>query len=175
MTDHKKWLTEYESFLKSEDAVVPKEVSLRVLSKMSELLNPSAWLVFGKVLGVQVLVGFLSLAVCHQFGMNPFGTDQSLDTWFMAMLGHNGCMIACGTLFSGAGVFSATFLLKIEELKALKQTKFLQTLALGTFSLALLIFFGAEIALTVAALWFLGAVIGGVLATEAAWKLRRFV
>jgi hypothetical protein len=105
--------------------------------------------------------------------MNPFGTDQSLDSWFMSMLGHNGCMVACGALFAGAGVFTAGYFLKIEELRALRQTQFLQTLALSTFSLALFFIFGAEIVFTIAGLWFLGAVIGGILATEASWKLRR--
>ena len=174
MNEHKKWLSEYETFLQSDNVAVPKEISTPVLSKMSKFLNPSAWLVFGKVLGIHLLVGFLSLAVCHQFGMNPFGTNQSLDTWFMAMLGHNGCMIACGVLFTSAGVLTAGYFLKIEELRALKQTQFLQTLALGTVSLALFIIFGAEIALAIAGFWFLGAVAGGILATEFAWKLRRF-
>jgi len=174
MNDHKKWLSEYEAFLQSETTLVPKEVSALVLNKMAKLLNPSAWFVFAKVLGIQTLVGFLSLGVCHQFGMNPFGTDQSLDSWFMSMLGHNGCMIACGALFAGTGVLTAGYFLKIEELRALKQTEFLQTLALGAASLSLFIIFGAEMALTIAGLWFLGAVIGGILATEFAWKLRRF-
>lgn len=174
MNDPKKWVSEYESFLQSESSTVPPEISAQVLNKMSVLLNPSAWLVFAKVLGIHMLVGFLSLGVCHQFGMNPFGTNQSLDSWFMAMLGHNGCMIACGILFTGAGVLTAGYFLNIEELRALKQTQFLQNLALGSFSLLVFVIFGAEIALTIAGLWFLGSIVGGILATQFAWKLRSF-
>ena len=48
MNEHKKWLSEYETFLQSDNVAVPKEISTQVLSKMSKILNPSAWLVFGK-------------------------------------------------------------------------------------------------------------------------------
>lgn len=174
MNEHKKWQTEFEDFLKAENTLVPRKVSDPVLDHISQALNPNPWSVFAQVLGIHTLVGFLSLAVCHQFGMNPFGTNQSLDSWFMTMFGHYGCMFACGVLFTGAGVLTAGSILKLEELKALRQTQFLQNLALGGISLILFVTIGAEMAATIAGLWFLGAVLGGIMATEFAWRLRRF-
>lgn len=173
MSNNKKWLNEYEVFLKSDQVVVPRAVSEKVWDRLQPLLNPSAGLVFAKVLGIHVVMGFLSLGVCHQFGINPFGTSQSLDTWFMAMWGHSTCMVACGVLFVGLSLLSAGTFLTIEELRALKRTEFIQSFALGAVSLALFAVAGAELVVTFGVLWFVGAWIGGVLATEAVWNFRR--
>ena len=172
MSDQKKWLNEYQAFLNSDEVVVPAEATSKVFSRMQELINPSAWTVFFKVLGIHVAVGFLSLSFCHQFGMNPFGTDSSLDNWFMSMWGHSTCMIACGTLFLSSSILSAGYFLSIEEVKALKRTEFIQTFSLGAVSLALFTVFGAELAISFAGLWLLGALVGGFVATEALWKIR---
>ncbi|MFN7727739.1 MAG: hypothetical protein ACK5P7_01140 [Bdellovibrio sp.] len=168
----KNWLSEYEAFLKSEDTSVPREITDKVFTRMRELVRPSAWTVFFKILGVHLAVGFLSLSVCHQFGMNPFGTESSLDSWMMAMWGHSTCMIICGVLFLSVSLLTAGYFLSIEEVRALKRTEFLQTLALGTVSLSLFGFFGAELAITFASLWLLGALVGGYVATEAVYRLK---
>jgi len=171
--ENRQWLTEYEAFLKADSVEVPKETTKRVFSVMNSLLNPSALFVFFKILGIHIGVGLLSLSVCHQFGMNPFGTQMSLDRWFMAMWGHNTCMIVCGVLFTGLSFLSAGLFLSIEEVRALRRTEFLQAFALGSVSLAIFAFFGAPLAAAFAGLWLLGALIGGFLATEAVWKLKR--
>lgn len=171
MSDEK-WLNEYETFLNSDEASVPKEATEKVFSRMQELINPSAWTVFFKILAIHLTVGFLSLSVCHQFGMNPFGTESSLDDWFMSMWGHSTCMIACGTLFLSASILTAGYFLSVEEVKALKRTEFVQSFSLGTISLALFAIFGAELAVTFAGLWLLGALVGGYAATQATWFLK---
>ena len=171
--ENKKWLTEYEAFLKSDGSDVSKSAADKVFAAMEPLLNPSAWNVFFKILVIHLGVGMLSLSVCHQFGMNPFGTSMSLDRWFMAMWGHSTCMIACGILFTSLSFLSAGFFLTIEEVRALRRTEFIQTLALGMVSLAVFFALGAELAVTFAGLWLLGAMLGGFLATETLWKLRR--
>ncbi|HVK60442.1 MAG TPA: hypothetical protein VM432_02780 [Bdellovibrionales bacterium] len=171
--ENKKWLNEYQAFLNAEKKPVSQDATTKVFARMSELINPSAWMVFFKVLGIHLAVGFLSLSVCHQFGMNPFGTESSLDNWFMAMWGHNACMIACGTLFLGASILTAGYFLSIEEVRALKRTEFLQALSLGAVSLAIFAVFGAELALAFAGLWLLGALVGGFAATQVVWKLKR--
>lgn len=170
--DGKKWLSEYEAFLKADGTAVPNEVSNQTLSTMEKLINPSVWIVFLKLLGIHLAVGSLSLSVCHQFGMNPFGTEMSLDRWFMAMWGHNTCMIICGVLFTSLSFLCAGYFLTIEEFRALRSTGFIQTLGLGVVSLTIFAVCGAELALTFAGLWLLGALIGGFLATETVWKLK---
>ncbi len=173
MNEHKLWLNEYEKFLQAEDTAVPKETSNQVLSRLLDLVNPSAWSVFVKVLCIQSVVGFLSMSVCHQFGMNPFGTEFSLDRWFMEMWGHNICMVGCGVLFLSAGVITACSFLSIEEVRTLRRHQLLQNFLFAVISLGIFMACGVEMAITLSGLWILGGFIGGFLATEAMWKLRR--
>lgn len=170
--DPKEWMDDYSEFLSAEEVRVPRELNQKVLASIQSLLNPSAWMVFAKLLGIHFVVGFLSLGICHQFGMNPFGTTRSLSDWFMDLWGHNVCMIGCGVIFVSFSILAAGYFLSVEEVRALRRTEFLQTLALGAFSLVMFALFGTELALTFAGLWLLGALIGGFLATEAVWKLK---
>lgn len=171
--DPKEWMKEYSEFLNADEIRVPRELNENVLGNIHSLLNPSAWAVFAKILGIHVVVGFFSLAICHQFGMNPFVTTRSLSDWFMDMWGHSVCMIGCGVIFVSFSIFAAGYFLSVEEVKALRRTEFLQTLALGTASLIMFSVLGAELALTFAGLWLLGALIGGFVATETVWKMKR--
>lgn len=170
--DSKKWLSEYESFLNSERAPVPQDISQRTLSTIERSMRPPVWTVFLKLLGIHLAVGSLSLSVCHQFGMNPFSTEMSLDRWVMAMWGHSTCMVICGVLFTGLSFLCAGYFLSLEEVQALKRTEWVQISALAGVSLTVFALCGAELALTFAGLWLFGALLGGFIATETVWKLR---
>lgn len=167
------WLKDYSEFLSADQENVPNELTKTVFSKIKQLLYPSATSVFSKILGIHVVTGFLSLAVCNQFGLNPFKTSHSLSDVFMDIGGHGFCMVACGTLFISFSIFLAGFFLTVEETKALRKTEFLQTLSLGLISLGLFMAVGAEVALTFGGLWMLGGLIGGFAATEILWQLKR--
>jgi hypothetical protein len=166
------WLNDYQDFLSSDNVKVPSEVNVNVLSKMRQLINPSAWNVFFKLLGIHLVTGFLSLSICHQFGLNPFNTERSLADWFMKVGGHHFCMLGCGTLFVGVSILAAGYFLTLEEIKALKRTEFLQNLSIGLISLGLFTAFGVEFILSIAGLWLLGGLVGGFVATNAVWKLK---
>lgn len=164
--DPKEWLKDYSEFLAADQARTPDPLSRSVLGQIQTLLNPRSWMVFAKVLGIHVIVGFFSLGICHQFGVNPFGTTRSLSDWFMEMWGHSACMIGCGVIFVSLSILVSGYFLSIEEVRALRRTEFLQTLGLGVVSLAMFVAAGAEVAVTFAALWLLGALLGGYVATE---------
>lgn len=166
------WLQEYQNFIQSEEKV-PTEVSTTVYNKIQSLLNPSSLVVFAKIFAIQLGVGYLSLSVCHQFGMDPFNTETSLVEWMMKVGGHQFCMIGCGILFIGAGILAAGAFLTIEEVNALKRTKYLQIAVLGLTSLAVFGLLGAEIALGIAGLWLAGGFVGGIAATETVFRLKR--
>ncbi len=170
--NNNEWLQEYQQFMDSEDPV-PKNTDQLVLTKMRALLKPNAFSVFVKILGIHLGVGFLSLSVCHQFGINPFNTERSLADWMMNVGGHHFCMLGCGILFVGLSVLASGFFLSIEEVNALKRTSHLQTLVLGLTSLGLFLSFGAELAVGIAALWLLGGYIGGFAATETVLRLKK--
>lgn len=167
------WLKDYEEFVNSDGSAIPEHVKMRVFNKIQKLINPSPLLVFLKILGIHLGVGFLSLSICHQFGMNPFNTEKSLADVMMSVGGHHFCMFGCGVLFVSLSLFAAGYFLTIEEVNALKRTEFLQTLVLGVISLGLFAAFGAEIAVGIAALWLIGGLIGGFAATEAVWRLKQ--
>lgn len=167
------WLKDYSEFLSADQTPVPTELTSSVFSKVKQLLYPSAVSVFTKIFGIHAVTGFFSLAVCNQFGLNPFKTSHSLSDVFMDVGGHGFCMVACGTLFISLSIFLAGFFLNIEETKALRKTEFLQTLALGLISIGLFMAVGAEVALTFGGLWILGGLIGGFAATEILWQLKR--
>lgn len=167
------WLQEYEEFLNADTTPIPESVNKRILENLYKLVNPSPLIVFFKVLGIHSVISFLSLSICHQFGLNPFNTERSLDSWMMSTAGHHACMVGCGVLFVGASLFLSGYFLSIEEVTALKRTKVLQTLALGVISLGLLVAGGAQVALTIGALWFIGAMVGGMVAVETSLILKR--
>lgn len=167
------WLQDYEEFINGDGAEVPKEIKDRVYNKIQKLINPNAMIVFLKILGIHIGVGFLSLSVCHQFGMNPFNTEKSLADLMMSFGGHHFCMFGCGVLFVSVSLLAAGYFLTMEEINALKRTEFLQTFVLGLISLGLFAAFGAELAVGIAGIWLLGGLIGGYAATEAVWRLKQ--
>lgn len=161
----KEWLENFKDFVNSDGVPVPKEISNQILQKVRQDLNPSAWLVFGKLLGIHALVGTLSLAICNQFGLNPFHTNFSLSDYFMKF-GHSTCMVLCGVLFISLTIGLSYLVLRREELFILSKNAPLQVFGLSLLSLAAFIGFGAEIVLGIAVLWFLGAMLGGLVATK---------
>ncbi|AGH95944.1 hypothetical protein [Pseudobdellovibrio exovorus] len=174
MTDHSdKWLQDYQDFLDAEQTPVPPDQTTAVFSKINPLLKPNALFVFSKILGVHLVTGFLSLAVCHQFGLNPFQTQYSLADWFMKVGGHHFCMLGCGLTFVSISLLFSGYFLTLEEIKALKRTELLQNLTLGLISIGIFLSFGVEMALSIGALWLLGALLGGFIATTLVWKFKK--
>ncbi|CAF4248990.1 unnamed protein product [Rotaria magnacalcarata] len=159
-------------FLNTDNGQVPDNLNEAILAKIQKLIKPSAWMVFLKLLSVHAVMGFLSLSICHQFGLNPFNTDYSLADWFMKVGGHHFCMLGCGILFVAVSIFATGYFLTVEEVKALKRTEFLQNLSIGLISLGLFAAFGVEMILSIAGLWLLGALIGGFVATTAVYKIK---
>jgi hypothetical protein len=172
MNKNNEWLNDYEDFL-SEASPPPEKLNQTVIGRMKALLNPNPLQVFSKLLGINIFVGFLSLAVCHQFGLNPFNTKFSLDQLFMSVGGHAACMVFCGVLFISVGVFAAGLFLSSEEIRSFRKHKFLQNLSLGVASISFLVLFGADIALGFGLLWMIGALMGGVGSTMVVSKLRK--
>ena len=168
---NEQWLKDFNEFTRSE-VEVPKELSSRIFSKIHGFLNPSPLAIFLKVLVFHIAVGTLSLSICHQFGLNPFGTEQSLADWFMRVGGHSFCMIGCGVLFTALSILGAGYFLNSEEVRAFRRTKVLQGLSLSLLSLGAFAFFGAQLVLTFAGLWLLGALLGGFFATELVWRMK---
>lgn len=161
----KEWLEDFKEFVQADGVPVPSDVSENILKRVHAELNPSAWMVFLKLLGIHLVVGTLSLSICSQFGLNPFHTNFSLSEYFMKF-GHSTCMFLCGVLFIGSTIALGQLALRREELLVLSKNAPLQVFGLSVLSLAALIGFGAEVVLGIGTLWFIGAMAGGVMATK---------
>jgi hypothetical protein len=172
MKINNEWLQDFEEFMNAE-SVPPQDLSSKVLNKTNALMNPSSFLVFAKLMAIHLIVGTLSLAICHQFDLNPFNTDFSLADWFMKMGGHRLCMSFCGVFFIGTTMLASGAFLSIEESKSLKNHKILQTVSLCLVSILFLILFGAEVTLAIAAFWFAGGLLSGLLAAETVWLFKK--
>lgn len=165
------WLKEFTEFSNIETSQV--QVPASAFESLKKRLFPSPWFVFGKITALHAVIGFLSLAVCNQFGLNPFQTDQSLTNWFMKVAGHNFCMLLCGLFFMASTYLLANLFLSLEELESIKRYEWLQTGIIGLISLAAFYFFGAELVGTFVGLWIVGAIIGGYLSIEGSYRFRR--
>ncbi len=156
----KEWLDEFKEFVETKAEKVPDELSQRILARVRKDLNPSAWLVFSKLLSIHAVVGTLSLAVCDQFGMSPFNLNFSLSEYFMKF-GHSACMVFCGFLFLGLTGFFAWTFLKPEEFVVLKKNVIIQVFLLAVLSAVAFMAFGAQLVLSAVLFWMIGALIGG--------------
>lgn len=167
------WLKEFTEFsnIKSEQVQVPAAA----LESLKKRLFPSPWMVFGKVTAIHAVIGFCSLAICNQFGLNPFQTQQSLTNWFMKIAGHNLCMLLCGVFFMATTYVLANIFLNLEEMESIRRYEWLQTGIMGLISLAAFYFFGAELVGTFALVWFVGGLIGGLLSIEGSYRIRRAI
>ena len=168
-SDKDSWLKEYTEFVQLDSSGIPNEI----FNKIKNRLFPNPWKVFGKILAIHSIVGFLSLAICSQFGLNPFGTNRSLMDWFMQVGGHNFCMIACGIFFMTTTYLLANVVMNLEELETVRKYQWLQSGVLGLISIAAFYFFGAELVATFVGLWILGAFIGSVIVVEGSYYFRR--
>lgn len=169
--DKEQWLKEFTEF--SEIDAKETAVSPQVFAQLRSRLFPNPWFVFTKIFALHLVIGSLSLAICNQFGLNPFNTSSSLADWFMKVGGHSFCMIACGVLFMASTYLLANLFLSLEELEAVKRYEWLQLAIMGLVSLSAFYFFGAELAGVFAGLWAFGALVGGYLSIEGSYLIRR--
>lgn len=165
------WMKEFQEFSQIKSESVKTSASL--FQSVKNRLFPNPWKVFGKISGIHALVGFLSLGICTQFGLNPFNTTYSLSEWFMRTGGHSVCMVFCGIFFIACTYLLANMILNLEELEAVRKYGWLQIGILSIGSLAAFYFFGGEIVLSFGLFWILGAFLGGLLSIEGSYRLRR--
>lgn len=168
----KEWLEDFKDFVSSEGTPVPEEISQSIFKRIRKELNPSAWLVFLKLIGIHTFVGTLSLTICDQFGVSPFNTGFSLSTYFMKF-GHPVCMALCGVLFISLTVALGYFFLNRDEFRVLSKNAPLQVFSLSVLSLVAFIGFGAQIVIGIGVLWLVGALLGGIATVKGIFYFRR--
>jgi hypothetical protein len=171
MARNEPWENEFSEFLAVDPLPVPDAMSARVIDQVHQELHPSALRVFGKVLLIQVAVGLFTLLFCPQFGISLTSNMGIMP--YLIKFGDNICMLGCGALFTALSLLVASFVLKPEEVRALKRHEVLQLVSLATLSLGAFVCVGGEVVLALGLVWLLGAVIGGALSLEGGWVLRQ--
>lgn len=155
---------EFSEFASSPSAKSSQLVDDKILKQHLSLVQKDKLTVFAKLAVIHSLTSVLSLAVCHQFDMNPFNSQISLADYFMKF-GHSACMVFCGFLFVGGSLFAARQILNNYELAILRKTFALQIFALCSISLGVFMACGAQTTLIWALLWIVGAYVGSALST----------
>ncbi len=153
------WMSGFSEFLNADSVSPPASLNQRILDQVHGALNPSPFTVFGRLAGIVFVVGLLNLLFCPQFGIGTRGPGLMM---FLMDISPLLCHFACGVLFVGIGVFVSTFLLRREELRVLKETKFLQVSALSASMLGMFLCFGSQGFFTLELMWLLGGIVGGV-------------
>ena len=152
---------DFNDFQNSNSKKSPNLLDEKILNSVYTQLEPSHASVFAKLFTIQALIGSLTLLFCQQFSLSLTGNDQ-LFQFFHRTLGHYGCMTMCGVLFVGAGAIVASYILTLDEIRKIRESKFLYYFSLS--SLVVLVFFlaGAKVYVDIALLWLLGAMLGGI-------------
>ena len=158
---------------KNNDSDSPDHVlSLKVLNSIKEEIDPSIKVVFSKLLGVQALIGFLTLTFCPQFTLS-LTNSYELFHYFHYHFGESVCMMICGSIFVGSGAIVSAYILKSSEIQKIRRSKFLYYFGVTSIALSSFILIGPDLYLKLASFWFLGAFIAGVSMLELNFILRK--
>lgn len=166
------WQNEFYEFTVAEPVKVPELSAKPILEKVRSDLSPSGFHVFTKVALIHTLVGGATLLACPQFGISFTGSHWLIH--YLMQYGDSVCMLGCGAFFTAFSLLLASLLLRPEEVRVFKRSQILQLALLTTYSLGALLFVGAQLVLTFALIWSLGAILGGALSLEAGWAIRRY-
>lgn len=164
--DPKEWAKDFETFMNVKEVTPPAHLDRQVFNFVHNDLNPKTLSIVARLGVIHVITGSLSLLICSQFGM---GNAPML---FMS-LGEMGCTAFCGALFLGLSTLIAGFIFSNEELRKIRKTGYSPILLLGILSLTVFLFFGADIAFSLAVIWLFGALVAGMVVTEFSIGVRK--
>src|SRR5687767_5551446 len=109
---------EFSDFLSVQELLPDKRISQAILAQVTQDLSPKPGKVFSRLLIIHCLTAVVTLAVCPQFGIQLVGEGMGLMKFFMA-LGKYGCVLACGSFFTGLSLLVASQVLRPEEVKVI--------------------------------------------------------
>lgn len=171
MKTHKNLPSEFQEFAQSDEMSPPPGVSRSILDQVRQELNPGVIPVFSKLLFIHALTSIATLSVCPQFGFRVLGEGMGLMHWFMRF-GEHGCLVACGTFFLGTSALIASFALRPEEVRKIREHRGLGIATVTLVSLGFFLMWDLEFVLSLTLAWFLGAWLGAGVLLELGWRLR---
>lgn len=165
------WEDDFRTFLEAGPEQAPRALSESIVGTVESDLQPSFWKVLLKIAGIQAAAGAVSLLFCPQFGVS-FTSSNGLMPYLMRF-GLGVCMLGCGAFFTGLSLLIASWLLRPEEVRALRERRLFQLTVVAALSLGAFICSGAEVLASLALAWALGAIVGGMATLELGWSFRK--
>lgn len=139
----------------------PNELEDKLLAKIRLKCYPNKKTVFSKLLLIQAIVGALTMLACPQFQMSLTNNNQ-LFHYFHYRFGEAVCMMICGSIFLGSGALVASIAMNKGEVRMIRRIKALSYFSLASISLFSFLLLGADVYLSAAFFWLLGASTSGI-------------
>lgn len=168
---------DFQDFVSKDSLIesnIPKDIEKNVLTIIESQMNPSQSIILLKLFAIHLLMGTLTLLFCPQFSFSLTGNDQ-FYLFLHQLLGHEGCMIACGVIFMTPGALVASWVLGLDEMNAIKKSIYLHIMAITSFALVAFIMIDAQVYKDIAILWVIGALLGAISGFHVVKILRRAI
>ena len=117
---------DFFQFLQS-DKRTAKGLDQMILAKAKAGLIRDQFFAILNVVGIHAVAGDATLAICPQFGWDPFQTSSHLPHLFMNY-GMWACGLLCGVIFMGLGAFLKIFVLKKRTLAIFEKKEVIKEL-----------------------------------------------
>ncbi|MBT3235859.1 MAG: hypothetical protein HN353_07905 [Bdellovibrionales bacterium] len=163
---------EFYQFKPQSEVSPSHRVDQIILEQVACDLAPSNLSIFIKLLLIQGVVGILTMLFCPQFDLS-LTNRYELFHFFHRTFGHYGCMAICGSLFIGSGAAVASIILTHVELIRICHFRFSYYLAISGCAITSFMIISPQAYLDLAAIWYLGATVGGISMIELGKQLRQ--
>lgn len=144
---------------------IPQDLTNTILGKVKNELQPNMTHLLLKFLIIHFSTAVVTLSICSQFGISTFKTNINLMHSFM-FLGNNLCYLLCGIFFTTNSVLAASFILKRDEMRALRFNKILSTALILFTSTGFFLIMKPELFLKYSIFWTIGSILGSALTLE---------
>lgn len=149
---------------------IPTHINEKILTEIHGRLVPKLSHVILKLFSVHLMTAVITLTVCPQFGMKLFKLPVNLMNSFM-VFGMPVCYFLCGVFFTATSIMMAAFILKRDEIRALKYNKILAAAALILSSIGFFGIMSPNFFLEFSMLWLIGAITGVVMTLEVSARI----
>jgi hypothetical protein len=163
---------DFKDFKEAQTKAPPVHLEEHVLKTIAEKIDPPHTLIFLKLVGIQAIIGVITMVFCPQFNYS-LTNNYELFHMIHHKFGHYPCMAICGAIFMGSGALVASFILEAEERVKIQHNNFLYYCALSMVALGSFFSLGAQMYLDLSAIWLAGATLSGVVIYQAP-KLLKF-
>jgi len=146
-------------------------LSTRVKEEVFNHLHPSPWLVLVKFIFFQFIGGAASVVLCPQFGLS-YHPLPGIFSWALSANELIGIAFS-GAFFMSTGSVIATFIMSAEERTVFQSLRWILIPLTASLFLSFLEVLSGNVMLDTAIVWWLGAVLSGIVIFDLIDRLKR--